>query len=240
MGVRCHQQRATLGRDRSSSELPSFLPGSHSSAGVFCPDSAGLWGYREDKLPCLSRTPLFCSQEGHRQKTSHPRFLHSEQACSLRLLQDDHGRKSSPDPPSGCLDRLSRPEGGVLPRPNPPKLPEVPRLPHRRPEVPFPRPSFRPQHRAKGFHTSYNVVVARLREKGVWAVAYLDDGLFWSDSSLACAQARDVALQVLVSTTTIPAIRVARYRLEYTNHHVQHPPSQEKGDPASHQVLSGS
>ena len=49
-----------------------------------------------------------------------------------------------------------------------------------------------------------------------------------------------MALQVLVSTTTIPAIRVARYRLEYTNHHVQHPPSQEKGDPASHQVLSGS
>ena len=49
----------------------------------------------------------------------------------------------------------------------------------------------------KVFTRLTNVVVARLREKGVWAVAYLDDWLIWADSSLACAQARDVALQVL-------------------------------------------
>ena len=42
-----------------------------------------------------------------------------------------------------------------------------------------------------------NVVVALLREKGVWAVAYLDDWLVWADSPEACIRARDVALQVL-------------------------------------------
>ena len=39
-----------------------------------------------------------------------------------------------------------------------------------------------------------NVIVSCLREKGVWAVAYLDDWLVWADSHQACLNARDVVM----------------------------------------------
>ena len=72
----------------------------------------------------------------------------------MSSLQDDDHRADQTDPPNRRLFDLARPEAGIFPRPFPSKLPEVPWLLHRRPEVPLQGSSLRVQLRSGGLHTT--------------------------------------------------------------------------------------
>ena len=134
-----------MGLERASSQVP-VLPASFTSIGGIRHYTPQVGCLRGGQVLGLPRATFFSTEKEHRQEEGDSRPLYPQQVHSMSSLQDDNHPESKGDSTKGHLHHLSRHGGGILPCPYTPKLPVVPRLPSRQPDVSLQGSTIWPQH----------------------------------------------------------------------------------------------
>ena len=250
MGVQCHQRRTSLALDPSTPSIQIIQAGSNSRDARLRQYTAGVQRNRKDQHLSLSRTTFLRSKEGNGQKKSNPRPFHPKRLHLLPSIPHDNCGTSPNNVTSRLMDNIARLNGSVLPRSHPPRLPEVPRLSPRFPEVPISGLTFRTQYSPESFHTSHKgdsslpkgkgdhgcSLPGRLANLGGFAPQVLYRK---GRGTTRTRQARFQGQYSKISSCSSSGFRMARSRLGDQAHSSESTPIQEGPDSSDYQVFPG-